>query len=154
MKTLMLLLLLILFSLYNIVSHASNGDDIITVRSSSNFATTLVKVNELIDENDYKVTITQRCDFGLDEAGFKTDKYRIVFFGKLAEVRAISGKYPQLAPFLPLRIMVIAEDKQAIVASLNPALFLETVKDPELIKTINKWKMDIEKILAQVKNKF
>lgn len=146
----MKVLFILYISLLSIVSHA---EEVLTVRSNSDFATTLVKINDLIDENNYKVTITQRCDFGLGEAGFKTDEYRIVFFGKLAEVRAISGQYPELAPFLPLRISVIAEDQQAIVASLNPSLFLETVKQPKLIKIINQWQKDVKKILARIENK-
>jgi len=144
---------LIFIALFLLMASSQASEDILTMRSPNSFATTMVKLNELIAAKGYKITITQRCDFGLKEAGFKTDMYKVVNFGKLSEVRDLTSKHPQLAPFLPLRIAVIAEDNQTLLAILNPKLFLETVTEPELRAIIKSWQNNVSSIFKVINNK-
>jgi len=59
-----------------------NAEDLLMVRSAQPFPETMLSLEESIKDHGYIVTRVQRVDVGLKKFGFKTDKYRIVFFGK------------------------------------------------------------------------
>lgn len=92
----------------------------------------------------------QRVDIGLTKSGYKTDKYRVVFFGKPAEIRDLTTHYPDLLAFLPLKISIFAEGDDSIVVTANPQ-HLKRAGDARLGKVINRWERDISQILAKMR---
>jgi len=54
-----------------------------------------------IRDHGYAISRVQRVGIGFTGMGYKTDKYRIVFFGKIDEVRNLAEKESQMIPYLP-----------------------------------------------------
>lgn len=125
--------------------------DIITVRSPSSFNVSFQKINELILDNEYQISVVQRCDYGLKESGYKTDEYRIVSFGSYEDVKAISDAHLSLSVFLPLRIALVAERNETVLSMMNPAIFLETVKDKKLVAIVQRWIKDSQRIMMEMR---
>jgi uncharacterized protein (DUF302 family) len=92
----------------------------------------------------------QRVDVGLETKGFKTDFYRIVFFGKPEEMRALADQHPELLPYLPLKMVVFAEENTTLVLTNNPVLLSSFFKDQALAVHFRRWERDVRSILAHL----
>lgn len=124
--------------------------EMIMVRSAEAFPETMSLLQEAIRDQGYQLSRVQRVDVGLSAKGYATDKYRIVFFGKGKEIQQLSAKYPQLIPYLPLKIAIFAEDDNTILISANPSTYNDLFNLPELKPTFDKWLIDITKIMKSV----
>lgn len=124
--------------------------EMIMVRSSEAFPETMALLQEAIRNQGYELSRIQRVDVGLSAKGYKTDKYRVVFFGKGKQIQELSLKYPQLIPYLPLKIAIFAEDDNTILISANPTIYNDLFNLPELKPTFEIWLKDISQILKSV----
>lgn len=124
--------------------------EMIMVRSSEAFPETMAILQEAIRKKGYTLSRVQRVDVGLTAKGYKTDKYRVVFFGKGNEIQNLASNYPQLIPYLPLKIAIYAEGDNTILTSANPAVFMDLFKTPDLKPTFEVWLKDITDILNAV----
>lgn len=124
--------------------------EMIMVRSTEAFPETMSLLQEAIRKQGYELSRVQRVDVGLSSKGYKTDKYRVVFFGKGKEIQQLSSKYPQLIPYLPLKIAIFAEGDNTILISANPATYNDLFKLPELKPTFQIWLRDVTEILKAV----
>jgi len=142
-------LLLILFSLS---SQAVVTGEMIMVRSSDAFPETMSSLQQAISDRGYNLSRVQRVDVGLTAKGYETDKYRVVFFGKGEQIKQLAVNYPQLIPYLPLKIAIYAEGDNTILISANPASFNDMFDIPELKPVFNQWQRDITDILNSVQS--
>jgi len=126
-------------------------ETLLMVRSAQGFPEAMLALQESIKAHDYRVARVQRVDIGLTQAGFETDKYRIVFYGNTDEVRTLTGKHPELAPFLPLNFSIFAEEEQTLVVAMNPSYLGHHYRDPELRILFARWESDVRSILADVR---
>lgn len=124
--------------------------EMIMVRSVQSFPETMSILQEAIASNGYTVSRVQRIDVGLTARGYKTDKYRVVFFGNPKQIKELSYKYPELIPYLPLKMAIFAENEQTIVISSNPMVFADFYPRDELKPIFKKWEQDIIRILKHV----
>ncbi len=131
-------------------AHAVVTGKMIMVRSSEAFPETMALLQEAIRHQGYELSRIQRVDVGLSAKGYKTDKYRVVFFGKGEQIQQLSLKYPQLIPYLPLKIAIFAENENTILISANPKIYNDLFKLPELKPTFEKWLKDVTQILKSV----
>ena len=131
-------------------AHAVVTGEMIMVRSSEAFPETMALLQEAIKKQGYELSRIQRVDVGLSKKGYETDKYRVVFFGKGKEIQQISAKYPQLIPYLPLKIAIFAEGDNTILIIANPTIYNDLFKISELKPTFEKWFADITEILKSV----
>lgn len=115
--------------------------------SSSPFPEAMVSLQASIAQNGYTLSRIQRVDYGLSKRGYETDKYRVVFFGKPEEISELSKNYPELVPFLPLKITLIQMDEGVEMVAINPARLKHLYPDPQLEPTFERWQQDIQKIL-------
>jgi len=139
--------LLLVGLLCSVNAHAVVTGEMIMVRSSEAFPETMSLLQEAIAKQGYKLSRVQRVDIGLNARGYKTDKYRVVFFGKGKQIQQLSAKYPQLIPYLPLKIAIFAEGNDTILVSINPATFNDLFKLSELKPTFELWLKDVSEIL-------
>ena len=139
------LMLVVLFC-----SSPLRAQSMLTVRAPVSFEQALAEAEYRIAEHGYKVAHIQRCDGGLKDFGYKSDFYRILFFGKLDEVQQLSEKYPQLAPFLPLKMLVFAENDDTILVAVNPLNLANFIDDSQVHAQLNQWNEDIESIFTQM----
>lgn len=108
-------------------------------------------VKSSVEEHGYTIAHLQLCDGGMTDFGYKTDFYRVVFFGKINEVRRISSKYPELVSYLPLKMAVIAEKDETLVTVLNPEALSPFYADEEVQIQLGRWHNDLVSILEDVR---
>jgi uncharacterized protein (DUF302 family) len=108
-------------------------------------------VKSSIEEHGYAIAHLQLCDGGMADFGYKSDVYRVVFFGKIDEVRNISQRHPELVAFLPLKMAVIAEKDETLLAALNPEALAPYFADAEVQIQLGRWYNDLVSILEDVR---
>lgn len=120
------------------------------VRVDQPFPETLNTLKAQIKKMGYQVSRIQRVDYGLNKRNFKTDAYQIVFFGKHDEIRYLTKKYPQLIPFLPLKIVIFAEGLDTLLLSNNYFNLMKIFPTPELKTQFDQWRKDTAVIFSRV----
>jgi uncharacterized protein (DUF302 family) len=121
----------------------ARADNLLMARSPSAFPEAMLALKTAIAHRGYTVSRVQRVDVGLKRSGYQTDKYRIVFFGKPAEVRRLVQSYPQLAPYLPLKITIFAEQDVTLLTTFDPAMLRRLVPGAEMAGQLAQWKTDV-----------
>jgi len=125
------------------------ADNMMMVRTGMTFPEAMSELQNMIRAKGYVVSRVQRVDIGLTQSGYKTDKYRVVFYGKPDEIRKLSQQHPQLNAYLPLKISIFAEDTDTILVSANPR-HLESLGGEELAAAILRWEKDLADIFRQL----
>lgn len=129
----------------------SLADELLIVRSAQNFEEAMSTLQSAISTRGYKVGKVQRVDVGLEAKGYKTDRYRVVFYGKPGETEQLAAKYPMLIPYLPLNVAIFAEGGQTILTSARPGVLTEFFPQPELRPIFERWEQDLVAILDEVR---
>jgi len=125
---------------------------LVMARSNAKAAHVMDVLKETLPEYGYSVAHVQRCDGGMAEFDYKTDFYRVVFFGKVEEVRRILARHPEMSPYLPLKIAVIAENNETLLAAMDPrALAPMFPDDAELQLQLSRWYNDIQAMLDEMR---
>lgn len=127
----------------------ARADELIMVRSERPFTDAINNLEIAIQDHGYKIAHIQRVDVGLASGGYKTAEYRLVFFGKPEEMRDIEQRYPQLLPYLPMKIVIFAEGDSTVALAYNPAILQTFFKIDALQPTLRRWEKDIREILDQ-----
>jgi uncharacterized protein (DUF302 family) len=149
MKIFLRILLVIFISIG--LTAITYADEMTTVRSDRDFDETMNALQNAIVQRGYTVSKVQRVDVGLEAKGYKTDKYRIVFYGKADEIAALAKNYPQIIPFLPLSVAIFSEGNQTILTTMRPRSFRELFPDAALQNTFEHWDNDLISILEEVR---
>lgn len=145
MRTTKVTMNIFLFLLLTSTAFTSFAEDLIMMRIKQTFPETMVNLQSAIKQTGYKISRVQRVDIGLTKSGFKTDKYRVVFYGKVDEVNQLSIKHPDIISFLPLKISIFAENNETIILTTNPMQLKRFFKDiPD--GTFSRWYKDINTI--------
>ncbi|MCB1924265.1 MAG: hypothetical protein KDJ27_11075 [Gammaproteobacteria bacterium] len=129
----------------------ANADAMLMSRIPMRAELVLEYVKSSIEEHGYSIAHLQLCDGGMSDFGYKTDFYRVVFFGKIDEVRRISERYPELVSYVPLKLAVIAEKDETLLTVLNPEALAPYFADAELQIQLVRWHSDLESILDDVR---
>jgi len=139
------LIILLLFST------TAAADNMVMGRVSLRGEIVLEYLTSSIEEHGYAIAHIQLCDGGMTDFGYKSDLYRVVFFGKIDEVRKISARYPELVAYLPLKIAVIAEKDETLLTVLDPDALAPFYRDRELRIQFARWKSDLMSIFEDVR---
>lgn len=126
------------------------AEEILMARSLQPFPEAMLALQESIRDHGYTVSRVQRVDIGLTGMGYKTDKYRIVFLGKIDEIRVIAEKAPRMIPYLPLKISIFAEDGQTVLITSNPRLYVGIAGDAVDHAVFERWESDLRSIFHDV----
>ncbi|HJW81489.1 MAG TPA: DUF302 domain-containing protein [Acidiferrobacterales bacterium] len=132
------------------LNHAAAAEELLMARITRPFPEAMNHLQETIRAKGYVVSRVQRVDVGLTASGFPTAEYRIVFFGKQAEIRELSAAYPELIPYLPLTIVVFAEGDDTLVLTTDPLKLGEFFNKPELLARFGIWEKDVRAIFDAV----
>jgi len=141
--------ILLLCSLLQLPSFAF-ADDIIMTRSVLAFPEAMLALQESIREHGYTVSRVQRIDVGLTGMGYKTDKYRVVFAGKLDEIQYLTENAPALTAYLPPKISIFAEGGQTVLVTINPLLYGEIAGGDVDPIIFTHWESDLRSIFRDV----
>lgn len=126
------------------------AEDMIMTRSVLAFPEAMLALQESISAHGYTVSRVQRIDIGLTGMGYKTDKYRVVFAGKIDEIRELTSKAPQLTPYLPPKISIFAEGDQTILVTINPKEYAAIAGDAVDPVFFDRWESDLRSIFYDV----
>jgi uncharacterized protein (DUF302 family) len=132
------------------MTHAVAAEELLMARIARPFPEAMNNLQETIRAQGYVVSRVQRVDVGLTASGFQTAEYRIVFFGKRAEIRELSAAYPDLIPYLPLTIVVLAEGDDTLILTTDPLKLGEFFNKPELLARFGVWEKDVRAIFDAV----
>lgn len=136
----------------SLLAPAAQADDLLMVRAPDPFPETMLALQQAIEAHGYQVSRVQRVDVGLTRSGFKTDKYRIVFFARPDEVRELLHRYPQIAPYLPLKITLFAEQDETLLTTFDPTMLMRLApQDKDLAARLRRWKGDLLSIFREMR---
>ena len=127
------------------------AERLMMARTDQNFPEAMLRLQQTLKDHGYTVSRVQRVDIGLTTFGYQTDKYRVVFFGKPEEIRRMSRDYPQLIPYLPLKIAIFAEEQDTLLVASSPRQLLES-DQPELNRVLETWTSDMLDILDSMRS--
>jgi uncharacterized protein (DUF302 family) len=126
------------------------AEDLLMARVPMTFPEAMLKLQSTLKKYNHTLSRVQRVDIGLTAKGYKTDKYRIVFYGQADEIRQLADQYPQLIPYLPHKIAIFAEEEETMLVAVNPEMLFQT-DDPELQATMKKWHDDLQLIFKDMR---
>lgn len=146
MKPLRLILILAcsLFTQHGAAEH------LYMARVNMSFPEAMLKLQETIKQYGYTVSRVQRVDIGLTKSGYKTDMYRVVFYGKPEENQKLLQQFPQLQAYFPLKIAIFAEEKDTLITAYDP-LYLFGDGDAALKKISLQWEQDLQAIFKTMR---
>lgn len=132
-----------------LLAPAVQADELLMVRAARPFGDAIGELQIAIQDHGYEVARIQRVDVGMASGGYKTAEYRLVFFGKPDEMHELEDRYPELLPYLPLKIVIFAEGDSTLALAYNPAILQTFFKNDALQTQFRRWEKDIRSILDQ-----
>ena len=126
-----------------------SAEELMMVRVKQSFPEAMLQFQEVIKNHGYTLSRVQRVDIGLSNMGYKTDKYRVVFFGKAEQNRWIIDKHPELIPYLPLKVAIYSEEQDTLLVSPNLEILINA-QDPKLKKIVHDWQHDIQDMFKEM----
>jgi uncharacterized protein (DUF302 family) len=142
------LLLIFLLGVYSLAS----AQDLYMARTRLPFPEAMAVLQQSISDHGYTLSRVQRVDIGLTASGFQTDKYRVVFFGALDEVREITRQHPELVPYLPLKIAIFAEGDDTLLLASSFEHLRPFYESAQLRARFDSWEAGVRDILEDVRN--
>lgn len=132
-------------------SHAKMNDEgkVLMAYTTQDFDTTLTTLRKQLVKKGFQVAHVQRCDGGLKKMGYDINKYQVVFFGRLEEVREMTTKHAALAPFLPFKLLIYVEGDKTVISIMNPEMLTPMVSDKALTAKFAQWRGEFVDILTQ-----
>lgn len=106
------------------------ADQLLLVRSHQAFPEAMASLQAGIARRGYKVTRVQNVDIGLSHTGYRTDNYKVVFYGKPEEVAQLTAQHPELIPYLPLNLAIFAEGEDTLLVTSRPGVLADFFPDP------------------------
>lgn len=149
MKNLMKMIFPMVLALFLAAPAAADG--LLMARVGKAFPETMTLLQSAISSRGYKITRLQQVNENLERREFKSDMYRVVYFGKLEEIKQVSAQQPELIPFLPLNITIFAEGEQTILVSSHPKTLRQFFPDPALKPVFDRWEKDIVAIMDEMR---
>ena len=125
------------------------AEDLIMVRAPLAFSDAMNVIQQSVRDHGYKVARVQRVDVGLKSRGFETAEYRLVYIARGDEIERITERHPELLPYLPLKIVMIAEGDSTIALTMNPDMLGPLFPGVDLHLQIRRWDNDLRSILEQ-----
>jgi len=132
-----------------LISFATVAEDIFMTRTQQTFPEAMLELQQEIKSHGYTLSRVQRVDIGLTKSGYKTDKYRVVFFGKAEDIKWVADTYPEWIPYLPLKIAIFSEAQDTLLITSDPEMIFLT-EDARFKKIIAQWKKDISSIFHKM----
>ncbi len=127
------------------------AEDLLMARSTAPFAESMLQLQDAIHQRGYVISRVQRVDIGLTRSGFKTDKYRVVFYARPGELRRLARQVPELIAFLPLKISIFAEGDDTLVVAANPQRLKALFAGKGLDAVFDRWTNDLMAILDRMR---
>lgn len=129
----------------------ATAGDLLMARVDKLFPEAMAQLQSAISSRGYTITRLQEVNENLERRDFKSDMYRVVYFGKHEEVSKAAARQPGLIPFLPLNVTIFAEGEQTIMVASHPSLLQTYFPDPVLKTLFARWEKDVVAIMDEVR---
>jgi uncharacterized protein (DUF302 family) len=133
------------------LSAPAAADGLLMARSDKSFPEAMTVLQSAISARGYTITRLQQVNENLERREYKSDMYRVVYFGKFEEVRQVTAAHPELIAFLPLSITIFAEGDESIMVASHPQTISAFYPDAALKPLFDRWEQDIEAIMDEVR---
>jgi uncharacterized protein (DUF302 family) len=150
MKNRVLMLIAMVLTFACLIPPAA-ADGLIMVRTDKSFPEAMTSLQSAISSRGYTITRLQQVNENLQRRDYKSDMYRVVYFGKYEEVKQLTAAHPELIAFLPLSITIFAEEDQSIMVASHPQTISMFYPDEALKPVFDRWEHDIEAIMDEVR---
>lgn len=127
------------------------AEGLLMARCDHPFPEAMTLLQSAIAARGYTITRLQQVNENLAKRHYRSDMYRVVFFGKYDEIKEMAEKRPELVPYLPLSITIFAENDHAILVSGHPRILGTFFSDPELKPVFDRWEKDFIAIMSEVR---
>ena len=134
-----------------LVTAAVNAQDLYMVRTQLSFPEAMAVLQETIRKHGQVVSRVQRVDIGLTTFGYKTDKYRVVFYGELDDIREVTNQYPELVSYLPLKIAIFAEGDETLLLASSFEHLRRIYPSSTMQSRFDRWEKNVREILEEVR---
>lgn len=114
-------------------------DRLPVVDSKNDFPETMMRLQDELQSQGYRVLRVQSVDRGMEKAGYHLDKYRIIFFGKPEDLNRVLEDYPAFASFLPLSITVYEEGGQTKILNMPYKKIKQAAPTPDIALLVDTW---------------
>lgn len=128
------------------------ASDLLMVRTQQGFPEAMLTLQTSVKDHGYEVTRVQRIDVGLTGMGYKTDKYRVVFVGKPAEIQYLINQYPVLSAYMPPKISIFAENGETVLVTANPKIYADMIDDEKDKIIFKRWESDIYSVFDDIRS--
>ena len=129
----------------------AQASQLLIIRAQQDYPESMASLQNAISSRGYKVTRIQNIDVGITKTGHTIDYYKVVFYGNPEEIAQITREHPELIPYLPLNIVIFAEDANTVAVTSRPGVLAEFFPDPALKPMFMRWEADLVKILDEVR---
>lgn len=126
--------------------------DTLMVRSKLPFPSALEAVQTIIEAQGYTVAGVENVDIGLLGMGYLSESYKVVSFGKAKEIEELIRRYPELAPYLPLQILVFSERGDTLLVATRTTYLATLFPHTALTAIFARWEDDLQVALELVRD--
>lgn len=112
------------------------------------FPEAMVLLQEAIVKQGYTVSRVQHVDKGLRQRGYETGLYRVVFFGQPQQMNQVRKQFPELMPYLPLKITLYEGEGHVSASSMQPATLSHFFENAKIQQLLEEWQQDLTMIMA------
>lgn len=126
--------------------------DLMMVRSKLPFPSALEAVQSTIEARGYTVAEVKNVDLGMLLMGYLSENYKTVSFGKAEEIESLIHMYPELAPYLPPRILVFSERGDTLLVAISPVYLASLYPHTDLAEIFARWEGDLQAVLEAVRD--
>lgn len=127
------------------------AQDLYMVRSQLSFPEAMAVLQETLREHGQVVSRVQRVDIGLTTFGYETDKYRVVFYGELDDIREVTNQYPELVSYLPLKIAIFAEGDETLLLASSFEHLRGHYSSATMQARFDRWENTVRSVLEEVR---
>jgi uncharacterized protein (DUF302 family) len=138
------------FTLFTLPAQAN---DLMMARSKLPFAQAETQLKAQIEAHGYTISSAKRIDIDLVATGMSKGAYRVIQFGKPAEIKKLTAKFPEMIPFLPLQVVIFAEWEETLFVTLSPTFYSKIAPQSDLIPMYTRWAQDLGSILNMMREK-
>lgn len=128
----------------------ANDDQLVTKKSAQEFDNAIADVQMALEQNGFKVEFVQRIDIGLAKAGYRSDKYRIVFFMPEQGVEAVLLKRADLAELFPLKVTVYRDNGKVYMLRAQSASQLDNSVPADVRSHFRAWDRKVNQVIKNL----
>jgi len=131
----------------------AQANDLMMARSKLPFSLAETQLKAQIEAHGYTISSAKRIDIDLVAIGMSKGAYRVIQFGKPAEIKRLTTDFPEMIPFLPLQVVIFAEWEETIFVTLSPAFYSKIAPQSDLVPIYTRWAQDLGSILNMMREK-